>query len=60
MEELVSAEHHMSVQSHMNTEDIVYGYCTEFMVKFEEDKLRKIHFLKKHFGRFKSNTEIPY
>ncbi|BBP89263.1 hypothetical protein BsIDN1_28810 [Bacillus safensis] len=22
----------------MNTEDIEFGYCTEFMVKFEEDK----------------------
>lgn len=41
MEELVSAEHHKSVQSHMNTEDIVFGYCTEFMVKFEESKLAK-------------------
>jgi uncharacterized protein len=25
----------------LNTEDIIYGYCTEFMVKFEEDKLKK-------------------
>lgn len=38
MDELVSAQHHQSVQSFMNTEDIVYGYCTEFMVKFEKDK----------------------
>ncbi|MBS4193944.1 DAK2 domain-containing protein [Lederbergia citri] len=38
MEELVSAQHHQSVQSFMNTEDIEYGYCTEFMVKFEKDK----------------------
>lgn len=40
MEDLVNAEHHRSVQGFMNTEDIVYGYCTEFMVKFEEQKLQ--------------------
>lgn len=39
MSDLVSAEHHRSVQAHMNTEDIEFGYCTEFMVRFEEDKL---------------------
>lgn len=39
MEALVSAEHHRSLQGFMRTEDIVYGYCTEFMVKFEDDKL---------------------
>ncbi|WP_144469871.1 DAK2 domain-containing protein [Bacillus pumilus] len=38
LKELVSAEHHKSAQSHMNTEDIEFGYCTEFMVKYEEDK----------------------
>lgn len=39
MDELVNAEHHRGVQGFMNTEDIVFGYCTEFMVKFEEEKL---------------------
>ncbi|GHH96519.1 DAK2 domain-containing protein [Neobacillus kokaensis] len=39
MDELVNAEHHKSVQSHINTEDIVFGYCTEFMVKFESAKI---------------------
>ncbi|WP_019242350.1 MULTISPECIES: DAK2 domain-containing protein [Bacillus] len=38
MESLVSAEHHMNVQGHMSNEEIVYGYCTEFMVRFEKDK----------------------
>ncbi|MBE4908768.1 DAK2 domain-containing protein [Bacillus luteolus] len=38
LSELVSAEHHKSVHSHINTEDIEFGYCTEFMVKFETDK----------------------
>ncbi|WP_078554754.1 DAK2 domain-containing protein [Bacillus alkalicellulosilyticus] len=38
MEELVKFEHH-NVQSQLSTDDIIYGYCTEVMVKFEEDKL---------------------
>ncbi|WP_088041259.1 DAK2 domain-containing protein [Bacillus sp. EAC] len=40
LEELVEAEHR-NVQSMLNTEDIIYGYCTEFMVKFENEKLKK-------------------
>ncbi|RDW17875.1 DAK2 domain-containing protein [Oceanobacillus chungangensis] len=39
MEEMVNAEHHRVTQDFMNTSDIVFGYCTEFMVKFEENKL---------------------
>ncbi|MGB8001132.1 MAG: DAK2 domain-containing protein [Anaerobacillus sp.] len=39
MEELVRAEHHKSAQGHMKTEDIEFGYCTEFMVQFENDKI---------------------
>ncbi|WP_456271581.1 DAK2 domain-containing protein [Bacillus sp. AK031] len=38
MDDLVSAEHHKNVQGFMNTEDIEFGYCTEFMVRFEEGK----------------------
>lgn len=37
MDDLVSAEHH-TAQDFMNTADIVFGYCTEFMVRFEDDK----------------------
>ncbi len=40
MEELVRAEHHKSAQGHMKTEDIEFGYCTEFMVQFEGEKLK--------------------
>lgn len=40
LDELVEAEHR-NVQSMLNTEDIVFGYCTEFMVKFEQEKLEK-------------------
>lgn len=38
MDEMINAEHHHSNQDFMSTEDIVYGYCTEFMVRFEENK----------------------
>lgn len=38
MEDLISAEHHKSAQSHMSTDDIKFGYCTEFMVRFEKGK----------------------
>lgn len=37
LDDLVNAEHHR-VQDFMDTSAIVYGYCTEFMVRFEEDK----------------------
>ncbi|MFE8699035.1 DAK2 domain-containing protein [Cytobacillus sp. FJAT-54145] len=40
MDELVSAEHHMNVAGHVNTEDIEFGYCTEFMVKLDEEKVQ--------------------
>jgi uncharacterized protein len=49
MNDLVSAEHHKSVQSHMNTEDIEFGYCTEFMVKLEDDKLKNNPFSEEEF-----------
>ncbi|MET3575253.1 DAK2 domain-containing protein [Bhargavaea ullalensis] len=38
MDDLISAEHHKSVQAFMDTSDIEFGYCTEFMVRFEKDK----------------------
>ncbi|MFP7494123.1 DAK2 domain-containing protein [Terribacillus saccharophilus] len=41
MENLVSAEHHKQAQDFLDTADITYGYCTEFMVKFEADKLKE-------------------
>ncbi|WP_414648364.1 DAK2 domain-containing protein [Cerasibacillus sp.] len=44
MEELINAEHHKINQEFMDTSDIEYGYCTEFMVKFEADKLAETPF----------------
>ena len=38
MTDLVSAEHHKNIASFMDTADIEFGYCTEFMVKFEKGK----------------------
>jgi DAK2 domain fusion protein YloV len=49
MDELVSAEHHKNVQGFMKTEDIHYGYCTEFMVKFEKEKLKRNPFDEESF-----------
>lgn len=44
MDDLVNREHHRSVQGFMNTEDIVFGYCTEFMVKLDSAKLQDAPF----------------
>ncbi|SER05396.1 hypothetical protein SAMN04487944_10161 [Gracilibacillus ureilyticus] len=41
LEDLVHAEHHKQAQGFMNTDEIEFGYCTEFMVRFEEDKLKQ-------------------
>jgi DAK2 domain fusion protein YloV len=55
MSELVNAEHHKSVQSHMNTLDIEFGYCTEFMVKFEQEKTKVNPFSETKFREELSN-----
>lgn len=39
MDDLVMTEHHRSIQGFMNSEDIEFGYCTEFMVKLDSGKL---------------------
>lgn len=44
MDELVKVEHHHNAQSHMSTEDIEFGFCTEVMVRFEEEKTKKSPF----------------
>lgn len=47
--DMVNAEHHKIAQDFMNTADITYGYCTEFMVQFEEDKLKENPFVEEEF-----------
>ncbi|MEN2766490.1 DAK2 domain-containing protein [Ornithinibacillus xuwenensis] len=39
MDDMINAEHHKSAQDFMDTSQIEFGYCTEFMVKFEDEKL---------------------
>ncbi|WP_130860024.1 MULTISPECIES: DAK2 domain-containing protein [Gracilibacillus] len=51
LDHLVNAEHHKQVQDFMNTDDIQYGYCTEFMVRFEEDKLKEHPFDEETFRK---------
>ncbi|HLR62160.1 MAG TPA: DAK2 domain-containing protein [Lentibacillus sp.] len=41
MDEMVNAEHHKIAQDFMDASEIEYGYCTEFMVRFEPDKLER-------------------
>lgn len=38
MDEMVSAEHHMAIQGFMDTADIEFGFCTEFMVRLDDSK----------------------
>lgn len=49
MEDLVKATHHKVAQNFMDTEDIEFGYCTEFMVKFEKAKVDKHPFKEAQF-----------
>lgn len=49
MDEMVRAEHHRSVQSQLSTEDITYGYCTEFMVKLDPEKMKEHNFSEQKF-----------
>ncbi|MGP3560911.1 DAK2 domain-containing protein [Geobacillus sp. BK01] len=51
MEELVKMAHHQSAQSHIHTDEIEFGYCTEFMVRFEADKLVQHPFSEETFRR---------
>ncbi|GAA0495322.1 DAK2 domain-containing protein [Salinibacillus aidingensis] len=49
MDDMVSAEHHKMHQDFMDTSEIEYGYCTEFMVQFEKDKLKENPFDEESF-----------
>ena len=51
MNELVNAEHHKTVHSVINTEDIEFGYCTEFMVRLEQEKLGNKPFSEEEFRK---------
>ncbi len=49
IEDMVQAEHHRAVQGQLSTEDIEYGYCTEFMVKLDPEKLKEHPFSEQKF-----------
>ncbi|WP_077326112.1 DAK2 domain-containing protein [Virgibacillus siamensis] len=51
MEEMVNAEHHKVAQDFMDTSEIEFGYCTEFMVKFEQKKLNENPFDEEAFRK---------
>ncbi|MBB6452965.1 hypothetical protein HNQ94_001411 [Salirhabdus euzebyi] len=55
MDDMVNAEHHKMHQDFMDTSEIEFGYCTEFMVKFEEDKLAENAFNEDDFRNALSN-----
>ncbi|MBM7659403.1 DAK2 domain fusion protein YloV [Bacillus mesophilus] len=55
MSEMVNAEHHKSVAGHIDTLDIEFGYCTEFMVKFEQEKINDNPFSEEQFRQDLSN-----
>ncbi|WP_214800890.1 MULTISPECIES: DAK2 domain-containing protein [unclassified Exiguobacterium] len=45
MDALIEAEHHAhAAQGFMSTEDIEFGYCTEIMVRFQDEKLKDVPF----------------
>ncbi|UTT41832.1 DAK2 domain-containing protein [Exiguobacterium aurantiacum] len=45
MDLLIEAEHHAhAAQGFMSTEDIEFGYCTEIMVRFQDEKLKDAPF----------------
>lgn len=49
LDDMVNAEHHKIAQDFMDTADIEFGYCTEFMVQFEKEKTDKHPFIEDDF-----------
>lgn len=49
IDSIVTVEHKKLAQSHMSAEDIKYGYCTEFMVKFDEKLLENSPYDEENF-----------
>ena len=55
MTEMINAEHHKSVASHVATEDIKYGYCTEIMVALKQGPTYVKDFDYEEFQNYLSN-----
>ena len=50
MDALIEAEHHAhAAQGFMSTADIEFGYCTEIMVRFQDEKLKDTPFSEEAF-----------
>lgn len=49
LDDMINAEHHKMHQDFMDTDDIEFGYCTEFMVQFEEEKISANPFSEQKF-----------
>lgn len=49
LEDMVNAEHHKLAQNYMDTSEIEFGYCTEYMVKLEDEKLKENPFVEEEF-----------
>src|SRR5699024_2861573 len=54
-EDAIEDVHERSVQSYIDIESIEYGYCTEFIVKFKEDKLAEHPFNEASFRETLTN-----
>src|SRR5699024_6293584 len=55
MGEMIRAEHHKIAQDFMDTSEIKYGYCTECMVNFEDEKTKQHPFSEESFRNELSN-----
>ena len=55
MTEMINAEHHKSVASHVATEDITFGYCTEIMVALKQGPTYVKDFNYEHFRNYLNN-----
>lgn len=55
MTEMINAEHHKSVSSHVATEDITFGYCTEIMVALKQGPTYVKDFNYENFRNYLNN-----
>lgn len=55
MTEMINAEHHKSVASHVATEDITFGYCTEIMVALKQGPTYVKDFNYENFRNYLNN-----
>src|SRR5690625_419701 len=51
MEDLINLEHERAVQSYVDIESIEYGYCTEFIIEFDEEKIEVNSFEEEQFRK---------